>query len=265
MIIFFGPKINGKSKLTGGLRRFSEAYAETKKRSCYKVRITSLVRDAFRYGFNRKTLFVVFDERYLFKLLPMMILRRNVIFFPRGNKIEHFRYKYGRLRLGFYKTIFSFLYRFCKVLVFQTIAQRDEFKEVYYYNGPYKTLPNHIKASWIRDYIKPLELTNLREPDKLVIGFLGGKNPRKGFHYLYNALSAYLKMGIISINVAGAEEGAFEGLKNVVSCGFVQNISDFYNSCDLIMIPSEYDSFPNVLLESIAFNTPVMISRSSIT
>ncbi|MGK0270222.1 MAG: hypothetical protein ACI88H_000865 [Cocleimonas sp.] len=263
-IIFVGPDCDTK-KISGGLRRFREAFDsfESIDIGVFVKRKPTIIKDLF----EKNRVYIAFDERYLIKLVVFLLLKRNVIFFPRGNKIIHYENSYSKVRLFIYRRLFSFLYSKCTILVFQTKAQYFEFKEMYNYTGRYKVLPNNINSSWMKNLIiKSDRNYEVNRTKHLKVGFLGGLNERKGFNILYQSLLPYIESKRIVLSVAGEDKDKFSGC-NVKALGkvFDTEIQCFYKSNDVIMIPSRYDSFPNVLLEALASGCIPLIARTPIT
>ncbi len=260
MIYFFGVRLDQDFKpKTGGQRRYQEAF------NCFgsDARSISTFRETFKIIFKKNIKIVCFDERYLLLLLPLLIVGKKVFFFPRGNKLIHFSEDYSKVRLFIYKNIFSFLYSRCYKLIFQTEAQCQEFRDMYCFKGKHSVVPNHIRATWISDLFKLKEKVYL-QGDVLKVGFLGGLSNRKGFTLAYTALLPLIKEGKLELSVAGGEGNEFNNFD--VNChGKIDSLLEFYGSCHVIIIPSKYDSFPNVFLESLASSTVPFLTRDLIT
>ncbi len=274
-LFFVGPQ-SFVAKVTGGQRRFLEA------QRCCGVggeQIVSGFWGAIKLILVRDATYVAFDERYLFSCILLLLTRKRFIFFPRGNKLVHFKYSYGRLRLWVYKKLFGWLYSKCDLLVFQTKAQAEEFQEMYFYKGPYEVLYNNINVSWIDEMVSlcdfdkfsysPVKNNKRSYPQDASgwsVGFMGGVDKRKGFDVAYEALIELISAGLVQFHVAGADVSVFEKY-DVVPHGFVsgRDIAVFYKRCDFIVIPSEYDSFPNVLLEALVCGSIPLITRDRIT
>lgn len=265
-VIFVGRNKFG-DKVTGGQRRFVEAI------HCCGLDTNKTLSSFWQVSkniFKKNVIYVAFDERYLFLCILQLVIGRRVVFFPRGNKVVHFKSSYSRLRLFVYKKIFGWMYARCEFMVFQTKAQMLEFREMYSYAGLVKILPNNINSSWV-------DVSAIKINAKLIsgslankscwqVGFMGGLDKRKGFNVAYDALNDFILDGRVCLHVAGAEAESFKEY-NVKAHGYVSgnDLVDFYRACDFIIIPSEYDSFPNVLLEALAYGAIPLISRDRIT
>lgn len=256
-------------KVTGGQRRFVEAI------HCCGLDASDSLSSFWQVSRNilkKDIVYVAFDERYLFLCFLQLVIGRRVVFFPRGNKVIHFKSSYSRLRLFVYRKIFGWMYSRCEFMVFQTRAQATEFRDMYSYSGLVKILPNNINASWIEvpaiklDADAKLASRSLANRSCWQVGFMGGLDKRKGFEVAYEALKDFILDDRVCLHVAGAEAGSFKEY-NVKAHGYVtgNDLVDFYKMCDFIIIPSEYDSFPNVLLEALAYGAIPLISRDKIT
>lgn len=262
MIYFYGINHKYDAKRTvvsGGNRRYLEAVRCLGRNGKQVTSYHMLIM----VGLRRDSAFVCFDERYLLLMLPLLLVNRKVFFFPRGNKLVHYSHKYSRLRLYVYKQVFAFLYSLCHKLVFQTQAQYREFKDIYGYDGDYSVLPNNIRASWMLDLFR-LDEKMFSNGEILQIGFLGGRAPRKGFELLYDSLVPLLEKKQVNLIVCGGISEEFEDF-DVLSLGHIDDLASFYARCHVIVIPSKYDSFPNVFLESLASSRIPLLFRDSIT
>lgn len=262
-IVFVGP-ISESIVLSGGNKRFREAFESFEMEEAVLIEQVRKLKGIA----SRGNLYVAFDERYLLKLLPFLLLKIPVIFFPRGNKIVHYEGEHSSFRLICYRLIFSFLYSKCRMLVFQTQTQYLEFKEMYGYDGRYAVLPNNLNASWMEKLAKQAkeEKYLIKNKSSLNVGFLGGLNERKGFIVAYEALKIFVENKSVVFNVAGDIAEKFIDY-DVKAFGrvFDDDLASFYESNDIIIIPSRYDSFPNVLLEALVIGCIPLITRMPIT
>lgn len=256
-IIALGPK--KITKKTGGLKRFLFSI-ESSQEHYKSVEKCSNFLDILKTLSKKNKIYYAFDERYLILAVIPYLLGNKVIFFPRGNKLMHYRDQVNHLRLKIYKILFIFLYRFCSLMVFQTKAQALEFKKKYKFKCKYKILPNNINANWISGKIE----RNKEKKQILKIGFCGNSSKNKGFTFLLNSLRCLLENNKIELHVAGIDKINDER-KNIFLYGQVDDIRAFYEKIDLLVIPSEYDSFPNVFIECLYYEIPVLMAENDIT
>jgi hypothetical protein len=116
-IIFCGPPINSKTAgtISGGIRRYKELYRGLKQRgyspiscsSAHEMIITILKKRKTETTAKRKFC-IVFDERYLLSSALAKFFGYKIVFCPRGNKLEHYKYSYSYLRLAFYRVFFPY-------------------------------------------------------------------------------------------------------------------------------------------------------------
>ena len=130
-----------------------------------------------------------------------------------------------------------------------------------------KVIPNGVdkwRYSFISD--RPFRTLYSIKDEKRVIGFAANNFQRKGLDHLIEAMA--LLNGNFTLMVAGGRSA--EGYKSHIKdlglsdkisfIGAVDNMQGFYASCDVICLPSLYDSFGNVVPESLMCGTPVVVS-----
>ena len=93
-----------------------------------------------------------------------------------------------------------------------------------------------------------------------VIGYLGGLDERKGFRRLLQAVrddpGLFLLMG--GSRTENFVDPSLVGRMEAV--GQVSDIGAFYESCDVMVVPSFFDPNPMVVLEAVARGVPVIAS-----
>lgn len=102
------------------------------------------------------------------------------------------------------------------------------------------------------------------------LAFVGSVNKRKGIDVVLECMSVLKKRGIeLELHIAG--EGSMEGwahtyvsennLKGQVTFhGFIDQARRLMARCDLVVIPSRVETFPNVALEAMSVGTPFITS-----
>jgi UDP-glucose:(heptosyl)LPS alpha-1,3-glucosyltransferase len=130
-----------------------------------------------------------------------------------------------------------------------------------------QVIPNGVdklRYSFVSD--RPFRTLYSINDEKRVIGFAANNFQRKGLDHLIGAMG--LLGGEFSLLVAGdrSSEGYKSHIKDlglsdrITFIGGVDNMQGFYASCDVICMPSLYDSFGNVIPESLMCGTPVVVS-----
>lgn len=156
------------------------------------------------------------------------------------------------------------------IIVLQTEYDRDD---IISRNpkGSNKTVivPNSINESWFNNKYRSInKSTSLKK-----IIFLGSYEYRKGAMFFLEAVKILHNRGItIKIDLYGGRKEAVE-LNNYIETnnlvgsvnvyGRVENPLSLIPEYDLMVVPSVYDSYPNVVLESIFTGTPVIASNNS--
>ena len=111
-------------------------------------------------------------------------------------------------------------------------------------------------------------LQSFRRPGVPLIGAVGRLSPEKGVDVLLDACAQSCKGGVqVTLIIAGdgPERESLQKhaarLRDVVEVHFlgnVRNVSALYRELDLVVIPSFSEGLPNVLLECLASDTPVV-------
>jgi glycosyltransferase involved in cell wall biosynthesis len=112
----------------------------------------------------------------------------------------------------------------------------------------------------------PVELGAIRRPGVPLIGAIGRLSPEKGVDVLIEAVSL-LPARSVSIVLAGngPERAALEqqavalGLRSDIHfLGTVEDVASLYRQLDLVVLPSRSEGLPNVLLEALSADVPVV-------
>jgi glycosyltransferase involved in cell wall biosynthesis len=132
-----------------------------------------------------------------------------------------------------------------------------------------RVVPNNISGSWMRrEYRNTNRSAEVRK--LLVVGSVG---VRKGFPVLFEAFRQMVHEGMdVELTVIGSGRlGArYQRIANADErmterVRFLGQIPDALSSiaeADLLIVPSLYDSYPNVILEALWVGTPVIASSS---
>jgi len=222
---------------------------------------------------------VVFEITYAIQCCAMGL--PNIVIFLRQ---DIYRYRTVGLKKNYLATIYKIIYKsFIKILEMIIIRRTrnifvqchfDETQLLNRHNGiirsilikKIKVIPNNVNVSWITD-IQNGEI--IEYSDDFTIGFLGSVNdPRKGLDILLDSVEILLKKGFnIKLLVAGDGilsnhyQKEFYDFPQIRFLGYQKNSVTFIKSCDLMVVPSLEDSFPNVILESLYLEVPVIGSR----
>lgn len=104
--------------------------------------------------------------------------------------------------------------------------------------------------------------------NKKKILFVGRLDKQKGLHYLIDSFSILLEKypnAILEIVGDGSLKGELFDKINKLNIdhavqikGTTKNVIDFYQNCDVVVLSSYYEGFPNVLIEAITMGVPIV-------
>lgn len=109
-------------------------------------------------------------------------------------------------------------------------------------------------------------ITQLRKKYQLSLAktyflFSSTGHQRKGLQIIIDALKLLNDENIVVL-VAGSQRGEFEAIPNIQFLGYIKDIHELYQACDATLLPSSYEPFGIVIVESLLSGTPVIISKN---
>ena len=161
------------------------------------------------------------------------------------------------------------------------IASTEQGKEELfsYYDaapGTISVIPCGVNLDLFRPIEREIARSHLCFNSESIILFVGRIVPLKGIENLLKAMTYLDKMGKIKLVVIGGDghsQAEMQRLKNlsrtlriegkVIFVGSVkqETLPFFYSAADLCVVPSYYESFGLVVLESLACGTPVVATK----
>ena len=173
-------------------------------------------------------------------------------------------------KVRLYNQIDAFVLRFADIVV----AVSDATKELLIEKGILPENIHVIRNAMDREELKPIRsVEDIKAQLKIdieqnVIGVIGRLGPEKGQIVFLEAFSKILRHNpnVIALIIGdGQDQGLLVSFclenhiaDNVRFIGHVDNISDYYQVLDMLVIPSYSEGLPNVLLEAMAFEIPVV-------
>lgn len=168
-------------------------------------------------------------------------------------------------KIGFLKNILRiFLYRFPSALVVQTENIKYWYKK--------NTLAKHIKV--INNPIKSIKdnKNNFNINKKFIVLFVGRFSKEKGIDLLIDAFAKSLKEnkdmelkiigdGPLYLSILKKIKSDRLLIKRVFIIAKERNIESYYINCNLLVIPSLFEGFPNVLLEGLNHNLNIISTK----
>lgn len=122
-------------------------------------------------------------------------------------------------------------------------------------------VPNCIEINKKITHKKPIQYNSALK--LLFVGQRSEHNDRKGFEYivqLCNKLKYSHEIHIVGKNKQSVKELFLNSLTKIILHGPLEfkSLTELYKSSDILLLPSLQDNFPNTILESFAFGTPVV-------
>tara|TARA_B100002019_G_C21224970_1_gene576875 strand:+ start:163 stop:1269 length:1107 start_codon:yes stop_codon:yes gene_type:complete len=219
--------------------------------------------------FNGSNSFIFAFLKLFFKYELIYSVRVNI--FKNGN-IDTSLYNFNFIKLffkkiqyKFYSLLENYIVNKSEKIVFQSEINANEYKKMYSIKSD--------KIFIINNNCNPMWIGNKR---KLVlkkgfnIGFVGNLFLNKGVKVILDAFNLVInkkKDCFLTIIGDGPDKALFKShvdkllLKNVSFLGHKENAFELMHNFDLIIVPSYMEAFPNVVLEALYYNVPVLGSE----
>ncbi len=225
-----------------------------------------------RYIFkNKPKIILVFNsELSVVMVILRILLRLNVKIISRNTstlsiRLKEFKkkklwlkYVAGPLIKFFYKRI-DYAINQCKGMREDLIQLLPQFYEKS--NVIYNPIPPEII-----DYVNKNDLTQIKKKDYLLC--VGRLEKVKAFHYAIESFAGIAdNFSNLRLKIVGKGSLEQELKQKAIDCcvddrvdfeGFQENIIPYYLYAKATILTSLYEGYPNVLIESIAMNTPVI-------
>lgn len=225
---------------------------------------------------------VVFGETHLmvssylkkvFKARLLFSLRSNGVVEARIKRkeadvriLEKIKLVLSEYKYRYYESLFG---RKSDIIVFQSNFDRDSFLSR---NPEFRNKSIVIPGNIGGDRFHPRFKDTNKSKRLRNIFFIGAVSTRKGIKYLVYAVTRLIKDGCdINLSIAG-DGGLREELQQYVYdndignrvsfLGKINNVMEQLSKADLLVVPSIFDSYPNVILESLHVGTPVIAANS---
>jgi len=169
---------------------------------------------------------------------------------------------------GFVRYVYSLGFRNADVVIAQTESMKDDGVATFRLkSNRVKVMSNPIDKLLIDKSVK--ESTSPFSDSETVAVASGRLAHEKGFDLLISALPVVLeKVPSFVLHIIGSDNGEGRKLKALVDSlgladhvrfhGFKSNPYCYYAYCDLFILSSRWEGFPNTLLENYYLNTPLV-------
>lgn len=220
---------------------------------------------------NKPTVFLVFNyELAVILILLRTFLRLKIKIISRNNNVLSIKltnYKKGDFwsRWIVSPLIKKFYYKVDHIIN-QCYAMKDDLIILNSnLSNKLSVIYNPIDSK-IEEYINNHDLSKIKRKNYIL--YVGRLEEQKGVHFVIDAFSSIShKFPDISLKIIGQGSLYLDLKKKVIDYnlqnkvdfeGFQKNLIPYYLHAKLTVLSSIYEGYPNVLIESIALNTPVV-------
>ena len=189
-----------------------------------------------------------------------------------------FRFFEQKLALGLHRLVAQSFEQATRAL-FLCAATRAYYED-YGRNGNFRLVPSWIQLDTIEEFRRAHSRSEMRRKhglrdDETVIANIGTVCERKGQHVFLRAVEHFNRHfgshGKFRFVLVGARPGIYLdllqhdlarlGLANVTFVPETREVSDFFVAADLFVCSSYEESFPRVVMEAMAFRTPMVTTE----
>lgn len=219
--------------------------------------------------FNGSNSFIFAFLKKFFKYELIYSVRVNIIV---NADVDISLYNYNflilffkKIQFRFYKFLENYIVNKSDKIIFQSIVNVEEYRKMYGINDDKVfILNNNCNPIWIGSKKK----LNLEKGFN--IGFIGNLYLCKGVQVILDAYKLVQKKNsncFLTIIGDGPDRKFFENyssklfIPNITFLGHKKNAFELIHNFDLIVVPSYMEAFPNVILESLYYNVPVLGSN----
>ena len=173
----------------------------------------------------------------------------------------------------YYLWLMKLLYRKSDYIIAQTSEMKEEIEK--YYSSPKNEIIVTINPIDTKDISNKLKTTNSPYSENMVNIVVSGRiREEKGQDFLIESFSRVVnKNSIFKLHILGdvGNEEYYKNLinlikelnmdKNIEFLGFKDNPYPYYKYADLLVLPSRWEGLPNVVLEALYLQTPVVVTN----
>lgn len=212
--------------------------------------------------FNHELAVTLVILRYLFRL-KIKIISRNISVL--SIKIKQYKIENLWTR-NIIRPLVKYFYKKIDHVINQSHSMRDDLIDIFPQLNQNSSVINNPISEQIYNYSNKYDLNKIAKKNYLLC--VGRLEKVKAFHYAIEAFSDIAnKSQNLRLKIVG--QGSLEGelKQKVKDCnlesrvdfeGFQKNIIPYYLYAKATILTSLYEGYPNVLIESIAMNTPVV-------
>ena len=187
-------------------------------------------------------------------LILVGINRKNIFLFLRSDGFEEYKVKFGKF--GFY--IYGFMFFIIKKKLTILTCSKSLTSVI----NPKLIYPSEIDDNWLKNKKKKL---NLKKNKKIHLLYVGRFREEKGYASLikiYEKLDINSSLTMIGNDYKYLKKKNYPKNKNIKIIPEVSNLRElikYYDKCDIFILPSYVEAYPQVILESLSRLRPIII------
>lgn len=170
-----------------------------------------------------------------------------------------------------HRVLYSLGFKSANIVIAQTQEMKDDAINVFGLNEKkIKVMNNPLDKIYINESI--LNSVNPFEKDKISAVVSGRLKKEKAFDLVLKSMTNILKTyPNFTLHILGYNEGERDNLiqlskdldiqNSVVFHDYISNPYSYYINCDLFILSSYKEGFPNVMLENYYLNTPIVATK----
>ena len=170
-----------------------------------------------------------------------------------------------------HRILYSLGFKSANVVIAQTQEMKEDAIEVFALNEKkIKVMNNPLDKIYINQSIA--NIINPFEKDKISAVVSGRLKKEKGFDLVLKSMPTILKnYPNFVLHILGYDEGERDNLiqlskdlniqNSVIFHDYISNPYSYYVNCDLFILSSYKEGFPNVMLENYYLNTPLVATK----
>ncbi len=228
--------------------------------SLIKYIIKNKVKKVLVFNYELSVVLVILKYFLNFKI---KIISRNISTFSAKMK------QYYQLSLWdryVVRPLIKFFYHRVNYVINQSNGMRDDLISIYPHLKDNSTVIFNPIPAHLIDFAKKYDLSKIKKENYLLC--IGRLEKIKGFHYAIEAFAGIaknypnLRLKIVgkgsqekNLKQKAIEHSVFDRIDFE---GFKKDIIPYYLHARVTILPSLYEGYPNVLIESISMNTPVI-------
>ena len=181
------------------------------------------------------------------------INKKNIFLFLRSDGFEEYKVKFGKI--GF------FIYGFMFFIIKKNLTILTCSKSLTSVVNPKLIYPSEIDNNWLKNKKK----RNLKKNKKIDLLYAGRFREEKGYASLikiYEKLNINSSLTMIGNDYKYLERKNYPKNKNIKIISQVSNVKElvkYYDKCDIFILPSYVEAYPQVILESLSRLRPIII------